>query len=302
MTGTSHTGPRVVALGGGHGLAATLRAVRRYAGDITAIVSVADDGGSSGRLRQAFVDIPAPGDLRRCLVALGDSDDVWAQAFEYRFEVGELKGHALGNLILTGLAAATGDFTTALMEASRLVHAKGRVLPATEGPVVLKAQVAGETVVGQVRVQDANGPKSRVELVPADAAPPLEAIEAIRRADQIILGPGSLYTSVLAAAVVPAIRDTINQTRTAQRVYICNLRPQIPETAGFDAAAHVQALRDHGVTVDVVVHDPVGMATGSLDMPVVEAAVARPHGLAHDPQLLATVLEQLATDRPDRLT
>jgi uncharacterized cofD-like protein len=302
MTGTSHTGPRVVALGGGHGLAATLRAVRRYAGDITAIVSVADDGGSSGRLRQAFVDIPAPGDLRRCLVALGDSDDVWAQAFEYRFEVGELKGHALGNLILTGLAAATGDFTTALMEASRLVHAKGRVLPATEGPVVLKAQVAGETVVGQVRVQDANGPKSRVELVPADAAPPPEAIEAIRRADQIILGPGSLYTSVLASAVVPAIRDTINETRTAQRVYVCNLRPQIPETAGFDAAAHVQALRDHGVTVDVVVHDPVGMATGSLDMPVVEAAVARPHGLAHDPQLLATVLEQLATDGPDRLT
>jgi uncharacterized cofD-like protein len=298
------SGPRVVALGGGHGLAATLRAVRQYAGDITAIVSVADDGGSSGRLRAAFGDIPAPGDLRRCLVALGDPDDVWARAFEYRFDAGELKGHALGNLILTGLAEASGgDFTTALTEAGRLLRTRGRVLPATQGPVVLKAQVAGEEVVGQVRVQDANGPKSRVELVPADAAPPPAAVEAIERADQIILGPGSLYTSVLAAAAVPELRAAIAaRPSRAQRVYVCNLRPQIPETAGFDAAAHVQALRDHGITVDVVVHDPVGMATGTLDVPVIEAAVARPHGLAHDPPLLGAVLEKLASHHPHRLT
>jgi uncharacterized cofD-like protein len=177
----------------------------------------------------------------------------------------------------------------------------GRVLPATAGPVSLKAEVAGQEVVGQVRVQDADGPKSRVSLVPTDAAPPPDAVAAIEEADQVVLGPGSLYTSVLAVTAVPALRRAL-EARQGGRVYVCNLRPQIPETAGFDAAAHVQALRDHGVTVDVVVHDPVGMATGSLDMPVVEAAVARPHGLAHDPQLLATVLEQLATDGPDRLT
>ncbi len=152
--------PRVVALGGGHGLAASLSAVRRYASEVTAIVSVADDGGSSGRLREAF-GIPAPGDIRRCLVALGDAGSLWGRAFEYRFETGELEGHAFGNLVIAGLAASTGDFTTALTEAGRLVGAAGRVLPATAGPVVLKAEVAGEEVVGQVRVQDASGPKSR---------------------------------------------------------------------------------------------------------------------------------------------
>ncbi|HEY2301335.1 MAG TPA: gluconeogenesis factor YvcK family protein [Acidimicrobiales bacterium] len=293
-------GPRVVALGGGHGLAASLRAVRRYASNVTAIVSVADDGGSSGRLREAF-GIPAPGDVRRCLVALGDPESLWGRAFEYRFETGELEGHAFGNLVITGLAASTGDFTTALTEAGRLVDAVGRVLPATAGPVVLKADVAGEEVVGQVRVQGACGPKSRVSLVPADAEPPADAVAAILAADQVILGPGSLYTSVLAVTAVPALRAAL-ASRTGGRIYVCNLRPQEPETSGFDVAAHVRALRDHGVDVDMVIHDPSWMSTGTLDMPVIEAAVGRPHGLAHDSERLAAVLRQLADVDPNRLT
>jgi uncharacterized cofD-like protein len=273
-------------------LAATLRAVRRYAAEITAIVSVADDGGSSGRLRAAF-GIPAPGDLRRCLVALGDPESVWARAFEYRFEAGELEGHPLGNLIITGLAAATGDFAGALVEAARLVGARGVILPATAGPVRLKAQVAGREVVGQVLVQDAAGPISGVELVPADPEPAPGAADAIADADQVILGPGSLFTSVLAVTVVPALREAL-AARTGGRVYVCNLRPQLPETAGYDAAAHVRALQAHGVEVDVVVNDPKAMPTGSLDVPVVEASLARPDGLAHDPVLLAAVLRSLA--------
>src|SRR5207245_1633116 len=153
----------------------------------------------------------------------------------------------------------TGDFTEALKEAARLVNAHGRVLPATTGPVVLKAEVGGQEVVGQLQIADADGPKSRVQLVPADASPPHEAVEAIATADQIVIGPGSLYTSILAVAAVPALRDAL-KARTSGRIYVCNLRPQIPETAGFDAAAHVRALSDHGVTADTVVLDPAGMA------------------------------------------
>lgn len=288
----------MVALGGGHGLAATLQAARRYAAEITAIVSVADDGGSSGRLRDAF-GIPAPGDLRRCLVALADPASLWTDAFEYRFEAGELEGHALGNLIITGLTGAIGDFTAALTEAGRLLGAVGQVLPATTGPVVLKAEVAGREVLGQVRVADAGGPISRVALVPADAAAPAEAVTAIESADQVILGPGSLYTSVLAVTAVPALRQALAD-RGGGRVYVCNLRPQVPETAGFDAAAHIQALRDHGVDVDHVVCDQ-SMTLGRLDLPVVVAPLARADGLAHDPEALASVLRQLAANWRDRV-
>jgi uncharacterized cofD-like protein len=290
--------PKVVALGGGHGLAASLQAARRYAGEVTAIVSVADDGGSSGRLREAF-GIPAPGDLRRCLVALADQTTPLARAFEYRFDAGELEGHALGNLVIAGLAAAMADFPGALVEAGRLLGLdhQGRVLPATSGPVDLKARVGEGEVLGQVHVHNTDQPITAVSLVPPDAAPPEEAVEAIRAADQVVIGPGSLYTSVLAVLAVPALRAAVAARRDG-RVYVCNLRPQVPETAGFDAAAHVAALRAHGVVPDTVVHDPAAMPAGDLDVTVVEAAVARPDGLAHDPQRLAGVLARLLPQRP----
>ncbi len=244
-------GPTVVVLGGGHGLASTIRAVRRYAGRVTAVVSVADDGGSSGRLRQ-IAGIPAPGDLRRCLVAMASETSLWAPAFEYRFPSGDLEGHALGNLIIAGLANVTGDFTSALEIAGGMVEAVGRVLPATAIPVVLKADVSGTEVVGQVNVSQAWGAISAVSVVPPDASVPDDVVSAILDADQVVIGPGSLFTSVLAVCVVPGILAALN-ARTGGRVYVCNLRPQLPETAGFDDADHLQTVLAHGIPIDVMV-------------------------------------------------
>jgi uncharacterized cofD-like protein len=286
----------VVALGGGHGLAASLQAARRYAGEVCAIVSVADDGGSSGRLRAAF-GIPAPGDLRRCLVALADPGSPWTSAFEYRFAAGELEGHAFGNLVLAGLAEATGDFSLALLEAGRVLGAAGRVLPATTEAVILKAELrspdgnGGTSIVGQVAVQESAG-VAGVSIVPADARPPDAALEALAAADQVVIGPGSLFTSVLAVVAVPALRDTLATTR-GQKVYVCNLGPQHPETAGYDVAAHVDALRSHGLEVDVVLCHPGALPKGALDVPCVERPVARADLLAHDPVRLAAALSDL---------
>jgi uncharacterized cofD-like protein len=279
----------VVALGGGHGLAATLRATRRYGGDVTAIVSVADDGGSSGRLREIF-GVPPPGDLRKCLVALS-APSVWSTAFEHRFDAGELEGHALGNLVIAGLAASTGDFIFAVAEAGRLVQAGGTVLPATTVPVVLKADAAGGAVQGQVAVGRA-GRIARVSLVPVDPEPPAAALTALAQADQIVLGPGSLYTSVLAVVAVPALRDALAGAR-GRKVYVCNLRPQVPETEGYDVAAHLAALEAHGVEVDVVLCDTTGLQLGAPNRPWVDAPLARPNGLAHDSERLAAALADL---------
>lgn len=284
---------RVVAIGGGHGLANTLKAVRLYASEVTAVVSVADDGGSSGRLRNAF-GIPAPGDLRRCLVALGDADSRWAQVFEHRFDAAELAGHPVGNLVIAGLARVTGDFQTALDEAGRLVGTAGRVLPATVAPVVLKAEAESGPVEGQVRVAEASR-IVHVSLVPPDPAAPAAVLEALAAADQIVLGPGSLFTSVLAAAVVPDVRRAIAEAAgRAARVYVCNLRPQEPETAGYDAAAHVEALLAHGIDIDVMVHDPAEMKRGDPPLPCVSVPLAAADGAGHDPARLAAELESLA--------
>ena len=287
---------RVVALGGGHGLAATLGAARRYADELCAIVSVADDGGSSGRLRAAF-GIPPPGDLRKCLVALADPASLWTAAFEHRFDAGELQGHAFGNLVLAGLAESTGDFEKALAEAGRLLGAVGRVVPATTEPVVLKAVVRGPagdgggSITGQVAVGSSEG-IAGVFLVPADARAPAAALRALAEADQVVVGPGSLFTSVLAVVVVPAIREALART-PARKVYVCNLRPQLPETAGYDVAAHVDALRAHGLDIDVVLCQPDSLPVGLLDVECVQRPVALPDGTGHDPALLAAALQDL---------
>jgi uncharacterized cofD-like protein len=291
-------GPSVVALGGGHGLATALRAIRRYAGSITAVVSVADDGGSSGRLRRDL-GVPPPGDIRRCLVALAGDDGVWSSAFEHRFREGELEGHALGNLVLVGLTETFGSFPDALDEAGRLLRAVGRVLPATVEPVVLKAEldttdVRGETVEGQVAVANSRGIR-RVDLVPADVAATPDAVEAIAAADQVVYAPGSLYTSVLPVLCVTGLRDAISAT-SAQVVQVANLRPQVPETSGMDLADHITAVLAHGARVDCFLRDtgdglsvdPVRLA--GLRVEVVAAPVARADGLAHDHQQLARAL------------
>jgi uncharacterized cofD-like protein len=282
----------VVAVGGGHGLANTLRAARRYAGKVTAVVSVADDGGSSGRLRK-IAGIPAPGDLRRCLVAMGTDDSLWARAFEYRFPSGDLEGHALGNLLIAGLANVTGDFGQALDVAASLLGAAGRVLPATSVPVVLKADVAGTEVIGQVNVSESPGAISLVSIVPPDAPVPPEVLTALTTADQVVIGPGSLFTSVLAVCAVPGIRDALTK-RDGGRVFVCNLRPQPPETAGFTCEDHLRAVLNHGVPVDaMVVGEPPPAPRHVLGVPVTGAHLARSDGSGHDPERLASVLQKL---------
>lgn len=283
---------RVVAVGGGHGTAVTLRAARRYAGEVTAIVSVADDGGSSGRLREQL-DVVALGDLRKCLVALADDRSVLARAFEHRFaEAGDLTGHALGNLVLAGLVEATGDLVAGVDAAAGLLGAAGRVLPATTEKVTLKAEADRGEVEGQVAVSAA-GRIRRVSLVPGGSRPPEEATAALLAADQVVIGPGSLYTSVLAAVGVGGVAEALRAAR-GQKVYVCNLYPQIPETEGYDVAAHVWALREHGVEVDQVLWDSgAGLAPGRVDLPLVDRPLAGSNGLVHDPARLACALSDL---------
>lgn len=288
--------PRVVAVGGGHGLAATIRAVRRYAGHATAVVSTADDGGSTGRLRSAMA-LPAPGDLRRCLAAMaGAEDQPLGRALEYRFGGTDVEGHALGNLMLAALAAVTGDFGAATDEMARLLGVdpdRGCVVPATTEPVVLRATTTtGQVVCGQVAVSRTAGIE-RVELDPPGVKAPDGLTGLVLEADQVVLGPGSLFTSVLAAVAVDDLREALAAT-TAQRVYVCNLRAEAAETRGYDVARHVRALRDHGVRPDVVLAQADGpLELGDVDVEVVVADLARPHGLAHDDGRLGAALVRL---------
>ncbi|MGO8825481.1 MAG: gluconeogenesis factor YvcK family protein [Acidimicrobiales bacterium] len=283
--------PSVVAIGGGHGTAVTLRAARRYAGTLTGVVSVADDGGSSGRLRE-LLNMVAVGDIRKCLVALADEDSALAVAFERRFDEGELAGHVLGNLILTGLIDATGDLVLGVREAAQLLGACGDILPATTERVVLKAEAAEGTVAGQVAVMG-TGDIRKVSLVPDDAQAPPLAVERIAQADQIVIGPGSLFTSVLAAVAVRGITEAVASS-AAQVVYVCNLRPQVPETEGFDVAAHVAALARHDVKVNMVVCDSIqGMDIGATDVSVLDVPLTGENTLVHSPAKLAQALSGL---------
>jgi uncharacterized cofD-like protein len=285
------SGPAVVAVGGGHGLAATLRAARRFASSVTAVVSVADDGGSSGRLRRQYGIVP-PGDLRRCLVALAAEDSILARSFEHRFDGEGLDGHAVGNLLIAGLVAATGDLQRALDEAGHLLGAEGRVVPATEEPVVLKAtsdigEIEGQSVV--TRTPHIR----RVSLVPDNPPASPEALAALARAELVVIGPGSLFTSILAALAVPALAEAVRRS-PGRRVYVANLRPQTAETEGFDVAAHLVALAAHGVEVELVLADTAEIALGRPGVPVVEAPLHRPDGgYGHDPARLAAALAGL---------
>lgn len=289
--GAAAPGPRVVAIGGGHGLAASLQAARTYAGELTAVVSVADDGGSTGRLR-AGADRPAPGDLRKCLVALADEGSLLARAMEHRFGEGDIEGHSFGNLLIVAMSETGGDLVAALDEIGRLVGAVGRVLPTTPQPVDLCGAVrSGATVQGQVAV-GSHADVLTVEVAPAGVEACRDAVDAIRRADQLVLGPGSLFTSVLAATAVVGIHDAVTEAG-GQLVYVCNLRPQHPETAGFGVADHVAALERHGIRPDVVLYDPDTMGGAESVEHAVAAPVARRDGRAHDPELLGRALGAL---------
>lgn len=290
--------PKVVALGGGHGLASVLQAARRYAGSITAIVSVADDGGSSGRLRRELEVLP-PGDVRKSLVALAGDDNVWSDAFEHRFHGGDLDGHALGNLMLVGLADATGSFAAAVAECGRLLNTVGTVYPATVDAVALKASTAGsQWVEGQVEIERTRG-IVRVELVPPDPETYREAVDTIAEADQIVIAPGSLFTSVVPAICVPDLRAAIDAA-PGRVVQVSNLVAPTPEVEGLDGAAHLRAVLDHGGRVDTFLYASDGdLAVDEAVIrelavtPVAARLTARGRGHRHDPGRLATALAPL---------
>ncbi len=290
----------MVALGGGYGLSTSLLAIRQYSSKIAGIVSVADDGGSSGRLRRAF-GIPAPGDVRRCIIALSEPNSTWARTLDHRFDTSELEGHPVGNIVLAGLAEVLGDFSLAIDEALRLSGGVGRLIPATAEPVELKASFRNldgllQTVEGEVHGEAAVGKTSGITgltLVPTDPAVHDDTIELIEDADQIIIGPGSLYTSTLAVLCVPAINVAL-RSATGRKIYVANLGEQHPETTGYDVARHVDALKEHGIDVDVVVRDPSALSLGHVAGPtVIDWPLANSRGKLHDPAKLAEVLVQL---------
>ena len=233
-------GPKVVALGGGHGLAQALVAIRGYAAAITAVVSVADDGGSSGRLSPAL-GLPPPGDCRRALLALSPDPSPWRDAACHRFLEGDVAGHSLGNLILAGLAASEGGLERALETLGRLLGARGRVVPASSQPLELRAVVEGAEVRGQVAIALGRGRIEELTVDPpgADASP--AALDALAAADQVVIGPGSLFTSLAATLVVPGMAAAVNAS-PGRLVYVCNLTTQDGETLGLDGADHVRAL------------------------------------------------------------
>ena len=315
--GPRSTGVRAVALGGGHGLAATLRALRRVTDDVTAVVAVSDDGGSSGRLREEF-DVVPPGDLRMALSALCGDDTwgrTWSRVVQHRFSgSGDLAGHSLGNLLITALWEETGDIVTGLDWVGALLGAHGRVLPVATTPLQVVADVAGlhpedpslvERVVGQVQVATTRGQVVGLRVEPAGTEACPAAVEAITDAEAIVLGPGSWFTSVLAPLQVRGIGDAV--ARSGGRVIVVlNLAAQPGETSGFSPQRHLEVLAAQmpGLVVDTVLADPAGVAdvaalasaASALGARLALAPVASRDGTPrHDVDLLASALGGILT-------
>lgn len=239
-------GPQIVVLGGGTGLSVLLRGLKRYTSNITAIVSVADDGGSSGRLRGEYGILP-PGDLRNCMVALSSTENVMEKVFNYRFNKGELAGHNLGNILITALADITGSFENAIREVSSVLAIQGKVLPSTLENIVLEADLEdGSKVRGETNISQTRQRILRVRMIPENPRPLNEAIQAIREAEAIVLGPGSLFTSVIPNLLVPGIVEAIHRS-AALKIYVCNIMTQPGETRGYSANDHLQAILGHSL-------------------------------------------------------
>ncbi|MDT8904044.1 gluconeogenesis factor YvcK family protein [Anaeroselena agilis] len=251
-------GPAVAVLGGGTGLSVLLRGIKGVTSNITAIVTVADDGGSSGRIRNDLGIIP-PGDLRSCLVALADTEPLMEKLFQHRFGgAGDLAGHSFGNLFIAAMTEVLGDVELALKESSKVLAVRGQVLPSSAQTIRLAAEMTdGSVVEGESCIPLAGKVIKRVFIRPEDAPPVASAIEAIENADACILGPGSLYTSVIPNLLVGGIADALRRTQ-AVKIYICNVMTQPGETDGYTASRHVQAIFDHvgpGLIDYVVVND-----------------------------------------------
>jgi uncharacterized cofD-like protein len=306
--------PRIVALGGGHGLYATLSAARRLSPHVTAVVTVADDGGSSGRLRSEL-DVVPPGDLRMALAALASDSPhgrLWATIIQHRFGgSGALAGHPIGNLILAGLEEVLADPVAALDELGRVLGLKGRVLPMCPIALEIEADVAGlesdprmsRVIRGQVAIATTVGKVRRVRLLPGDPPATRQAVDAIMSADLVVLGPGSWFTSVIPHVLVPQLLAALRAT-TARRALVLNLAAEPGETAGFSAERHLHVLAQHAP--DFTVHDilvdasrvpsdrerdQLSRTAASLEAHVEFADVSRPGTPLHDPARLAAALE-----------
>ncbi|MBV9700866.1 MAG: YvcK family protein [Candidatus Eremiobacteraeota bacterium] len=306
-------GYKIVAIGGGTGLSTLLRGLKRRTSNLTAVVTVSDDGGSSGRLQKELGVLP-PGDVRNCLVALADDEALVTDLFRYRFTEGEgLSGHSFGNLFLAAMCGIAGDFDRAIKESSRVLNVVGRVLPATLGVVRLCAELEDGTIVsGESNISNATRRIRRVFFEPAAAAPLDEVIEAIRDADAIVLGPGSLFTSVAPNFLVGRIAHEVAQSH-AVKIYVCNVMTQPGETDGMTAADHVEALLNNAgerVCEYVVVNDqppsrlreayaqegqtpvePDVARIAAMDLePVRAAVIGETETVRHDPEKLAAVV------------
>jgi uncharacterized cofD-like protein len=314
--------PAVVAFGGGHGLAASLAALRQVTPHLTAVVTVADDGGSSGRLRAELGMLP-PGDLRMALATLAAEDAEsasWADVLQHRFTgYGSLGGHAVGNLLLAGLVDRLGDPVAALDAAARLLRAAGRVLPLSKQAIDIAASVSGldpsrtVEVRGQVAVATTRGRVQSVRLLPAQPPACPEALAAVDAADVLVLGPGSLFTSMLPHLLVPEMGRALQQA-SARRVLVLNLAPQPGETSGFAPETHLEVLLQHAPTLrfDVVIADPGAVvddgalrdAAATLGAEVQLTRVAVPGEPRHDPGLLAAAFRQAFAigPPPERVT
>lgn len=315
-------GPRVVVFGGGTGLSTLLRGLKRYSTHLTAVVTVFDDGGSSGRLRRELGILP-PGDIRDCLVALAESEPLMTELFEYRFHGGALDGHAFGNLFIASLAGVTGDLEHAVKETSKVLNIRGQVLPSAVADVVLAAEFTDGTVVeGESQIPRARKPIRRLRLNPSDVAPLPDVLQAVGDADLILLGPGSLYTSVIPNLLVRGVGDAVRASR-ALRIYICNVMTQPGETEGFSASDHVRVLIDQvgpGLFSHVLVNNQrirnrallaryeiMGAVPVEADLekiaaigvtPIGEALVSEDEVVRHDPSRLARAVIRLLDELP----
>jgi uncharacterized cofD-like protein len=312
-------GPRIVAIGGGHGLSALLRGLKNHSNNITAVVTVADDGGSSGRLRRDL-GIPPPGDIRNCLAALSDDEALLGQLFQYRFPAGEsgLEGHSFGNLFITALTEITGSFEAAVAESGRVLAVRGRVLPSTLHDVCLVADIVLPNAVAEVRITgESEIPKSkgrinRVWLEPNNPPAFPQVIQAILAADLLVIGPGSLYTSILPDLLVPDLAEAVRASRAA-KFFVCNVATEPGETDGYTCGDHLRALEAHvgSNLYDVAIVN--NLHTGSLppgvdwvllepdlneDYPIYAADLVDVlHPWRHDSQKLAQVVINLFQER-----
>ena len=317
-------GPRVVAIGGGTGLSTLLRGMKAYTSNLTAIVTVADDGGSTGRLRQEF-GVVAPGDLRQCIAALAEAEPLMTRLFQYRFTEGTgLEGHSFGNLFIVAMSEVTGNFEAAIHEASRVLNVRGTILPSTLEDVTLSARThEDEEVHGEHNITERGAQIKDLFIHPGDAAAHPDAVRAILDADIVLIGPGSLYTSVMPNLLVPGIHKALAQT-LATKVFICNVATQHGETDSFGVAEHIEAIERHtasGILNVVIANNnildvlPEAWHSSAVTVPdepqraiptgvrLIQAdVVAEENRYRHDPQKLAATIMRLYDGRDIQIT